>query len=377
VVIGFGLGSWLLYYRITPRFVAAPNDPNAVPREAHTAQPPDLDEQQDVAVFKAASPSVVNVDTVVRVRSRLDSRIQEQQTGTGSGFLWDEEGRVVTNFHVVRQAVANNLTLRVVLSDRSAYDARVVGLAPDYDLAVLQIPAPREKLKPIRVGTSSDLQVGLKAYAIGNPFGLSLTMTKGIISALDREIESLGDKPISGVIQTDAPINPGNSGGPLLDKAARLIGVNTSIATAPGGGGGNVGIGFAIPVDTVNRVVAELIARGELQSPDLGVKLVDQRRIRRAGYLAGVMIAEVYPGSSAARAGLRGLGRDAVTGELTPGDLILEIDGEPVASNQDFARIVAGLKIGQVARLRVERDERAMDVNLTVQGVSAAANLAR
>src|SRR5581483_1716345 len=319
---------------------------------------------------KAARDCVVNVDTMVRVR-RLDMRVQEQQTGTGSGFFWDDDGRIVTNFHVVREAAANQgaVGLRVVLADRTAWDARIVGVAPDYDLAVIVIgdPAfPKSKVKKIKVGTSKDLEVGQKAFAIGNPFALSLTMTEGIVSALDRQIESLTDRPITGAIQHSAQINPGNSGGPLLDKDARLIGVNSQIATPSGG---NVGIGFAIPVDTVNSVVTELIQRGRLLEPDAGVKLVDQRRLRRAGFPYGVMIREVDPDGPAAKAGLRGLGRDPDTGDVTPGDLIVAVDGQDVTSNADFARLIRDHKVGDKVKLTVERDDKRFDVELTLRGV--------
>jgi S1-C subfamily serine protease len=191
-------------------------------------------------------------------------------------------------------------------------------------------------------------------------------MTTGIVSALDREIDSPGDRPISGVIQTDAAINPGNSGGPLLDRAGRLIGVNTAIATPSGG---NVGIGFAIPVDIVNPVVTELIKRGRILQPDLGIRLVDLRRLRRAGFPAGVMIEQVDPNGPAAQAGLRGLTPDPITGHLKPGDLILAINGVEVNSNQEFAQIVAGLTVGQEVVLRIERGSRQLDVTVVVRGI--------
>jgi S1-C subfamily serine protease len=307
---------------------------------------------------------------MVRVR-RLDMRVQEQQAGTGSGFFWDDAGRIVTNFHVVREAAANPgaVGLRVVLADRTAWDARIVGVAPDYDLAVLVIGDPgfpQSKAKKIKVGTSADLKVGQKAFAIGNPFALSLTMTKGIVSALDRQIESLTDRPITGAIQHSAQINPGNSGGPLLDKDARLIGVNTSITTPSGG---NVGIGFAIPVDRVNEVVTELIQRGRVLKPDAGLRLVDQRRLRRAGFPDGVMIQEVDPDGPAAKAGLRGLGQDPRTGDVIPGDLILAVNGQAVDSPTDYARLIAEHKVGDTVKLTVERDEKRFDAEVTLRGV--------
>jgi S1-C subfamily serine protease len=308
---------------------------------------------------------VVNVDTVLYVR-RLDQRIEQQQAGTGSGFVWDDDGRVVTNFHVVREAIANRLAVRVVLADRSAWDARVVGVAPDYDLAVLQISAPKDRLTKIKVGTSGDLEVGQRVYAIGNPFGLSLTLTKGIVSALGRSIDSPGDEAIKDVIQVDAPINPGNSGGPLLDKDGRLIGVNTAITTPSGG---NVGIGFAIPVDTVNAVVPELIRNGKLYKPDLGIRLVDERRLRRAGFPTGVMVQDTVPNGPAAKAGLRGVRVDRKTGDVEPGDLIVAVNGETMKGNDDYTRAVRGLKIGEPARLRVERGDEKLDVEIVVRGV--------
>ncbi|MCZ2340567.1 MAG: trypsin-like peptidase domain-containing protein [Bacteroidales bacterium] len=368
LLVGLLAGGLILRY-LVPAPGAVPqgplHDPTAVEREVVPSSAPDSDEVEAIELFRKVKPSVVNVDTIALVR-RLDMRVQEQQAGTGSGFVWDDQGRIVTNFHVIQSALQNNLTVRVVLADRTVWDARIIGVAPNYDLAVIQIAAPKEKLKPITVGTSKDLEVGRKVFAIGNPYALSLTMTTGIVSALDREIESPGDRPIAGVIQTDAAINPGNSGGPLLDKNGRLVGVNTAIASPSGG---NVGIGFAIPVDTVNPVVTELIQRGRILQPDLGIRLVDLRRLRRAGFPRGVMIDFVDPKGSAAQAGLRGLRTDPQTGDLLPGDLILKVDGQSVNSNPEFANALAARKVGDTLKLIIERDEVQSEIPVTVGGV--------
>jgi S1-C subfamily serine protease len=345
------------------------NNPDAAPREATPKAPLDPEETEAVNLFKGAKASVVNVDTVLVQRGRWDERDLEQQTGSGSGFVWDNDGRVVTNFHVVQEAKRRpNTAIRVVTADRRAYDARVVGEAPDYDLAVVQIVAPKdvvEKLPPITVGTSGDLEVGQKAYAIGNPFGLSLTMTKGIISALDRTIEAPNGAPIAGTIQIDAAINPGNSGGPLLDRTGRLIGVNSAIRSPSGG---NVGIGFAIPVDTVNRVVTEMVQRGRPLQADLGVKLYDQTKLRRAGYPKGVMIAEVTPGGAAAKAGLLGVRSNPRSNRVEPGDLILAVNGTDVAGIPDFQKLLAGLKPGAKVKVKYLRNEQEQETTLVVGG---------
>lgn len=360
-----------LYRWSTPS--APPLNPDAQPRQLVPREGLDTEEEEAVELFRKTSPSVVNVDTVARVkRAPWDARIFELKAGTGSGFFWDDDGRIVTNYHVVQESLDSpSLTLRVVLADRSAHEAVVVGVAPDYDLAVLQF-APhdfpeRSKIRKIELGTSHDLQVGMKAYAIGNPFGLSLTMTKGIISALNRAIDSPAGTPIPGVIQHSAAINPGNSGGPLLDRFGRLIGVNTAITT-PSQNGGNVGIGFAIPSETVNQVVTQLIRTGRLLRPDLGIKLYDQRRLRQAGFDRGVMIAEVVPGGPADRAGLRGIRRNPRTGLLEPGDLILAINGNSVDSIGDYERLLRQLKPGERARLTIERGESSFDVEVVVGG---------
>ena len=318
------LGGTAIYFYLSrnapARTFADANDPKVQLREVEPRPHLDDDEKEAINVFKGAKESVVNVDQVY-TRRRPDMKIETQQAGTGSGFVWDDEGRIVTNFHVIREAAAGRLGVRVVLADRSTWPARVVAVAPDYDLAVVQVDNnAKSRIKKLKVGTSKDLEVGQRVYAIGNPFGYSLTLTKGIISALDREIDSPSGAIIPGAIQTQAPINPGNSGGPLLDKAGRMIGVNTQIASPSGG---NVGIGFAIPADTVNTVVTELIRNGKIAKPDLGVKLVDQWRLRRWGINRGVMISETVPGGPAEAAGLIGLRQER--GNLLAGDLIIAV----------------------------------------------------
>jgi S1-C subfamily serine protease len=347
--------------------------PEAKLRDVSPKEPLDHEEHEGVDLFKKLKPSVVNVDIVQIKRTGWDERPAEQQTGAGSGFIWDDEGRIVTNYHVIEDLYRRqNMTARVVLADRTAYDAVVVGAAPEYDLAVLQF-APdnrpdKDKIKKIDLGSSHDLEVGQKAYAIGNPLGLSLTMTKGIISALGRPLRSPANTTIPGGIQTDAAINPGNSGGPLLDKSGRLIGVNSSIATTTEHGG-NIGIGFAIPVDLVNEIVTEIIQNGRVLHPDLGIsKLYDQQKLRRARYDHGVMIETTNPNGPADKAGLVGIRLNPRTRQVDPGDIIIAINGQSVESHEDYMRIVRTLKPGEQAKLKVVRNEAEREVTLTVGG---------
>ena len=216
-------------------------------------------EKTTIKIYNEAKASVVHITTLSVLRDRWNLNVQRVPEGTGSGIVWDKEGHIVTNFHVVQGVVQNGGAVQVTLADQSSWKGTVVGYYPDKDVAVLYIGAPAEKLTPIMIGKSSDLQVGQSAFAIGNPFGLDQTLTTGVVSAVGREIESVTKRPIKNVIQTDAAINPGNSGGPLLDSAGRLIGMNTAIYSPSGT---SAGIGFAIPVDEVNRVAPEIIARG-------------------------------------------------------------------------------------------------------------------
>jgi S1-C subfamily serine protease len=348
------------------------HNPDAKERVALPGGPLDADEQEAVNLFKNVKPSVVNVDLVQQTRVGWDERPAERQTSAASGFIWDDAGHIVTNYHAIADLENRpNLVVRIVMADRSAYDAVVVGVAPDYDLAVLDFSPsnrpPADKIKKIELGKSSDLQVGERVYAIGNPFGLSLTMTRGIISALDRVIDSPANTPIQGIIQVDAAINPGNSGGPLLNKSGHMIGVNTAIASA-GGNSGSIGIGFAIPSDTVNQVVTQIIRTGRVLRPDLGIKLYNQRKLRQARYDHGVMIEQTVPNGPAAQAGLHGIRRNPSSGAVEPGDLIIGMNGQPIDSVDDYQRVLATLHPGEQIVLKIVRKDVEKDVTVTVGG---------
>lgn len=303
-------------------------------------------EQSTIELFRKVSPSVVFITTVALRRDWLSLNVQEIPRGTGSGFIWDKAGHVVTNFHVIQGSSAALVTL----SDRSSWNAKLIGVAPEKDLAVLQIQAPPGKLQPIPIGSSGDLQVGQKAFAIGNPFGLDQTLTTGIISALGREIESVARIPIRNVIQTDAAINPGNSGGPLLDSAGRLIGVNTAIYSPSGV---YAGIGFAIPVDTVNWVVPELIAKGRIERPTLGVELLAAQAVVGLD-VEGAVVLRVIPDSGAERAGLRDARRDK-WGRIHLGDIITAVEGQPVRDSNDLVLALERRRAGEKVMVQVLR----------------------
>ncbi len=258
-------------------------------------------EQATIRIFSEASPSVVYVTTTQLRRDFFGLNVFKIPAGSGSGFIYDRDGHIVTNFHVIEPAIEGGFC-KVLFADQSEWDAKLVGAEPDKDIAVLKIDAPPDRLKPITLGTSHDLQVGQAVLAIGNPFGFDRTLTVGVVSALGREIEAVTGRKIRDVIQTDAAINPGNSGGPLLDSAGRLIGINTQIATLSGA---SAGIGFAVPVDIVNEIVPDLIRYGHVRRPALGVKLVEDSLTRYLG-LDGILIEDVYDDSGAAEAGLRG-----------------------------------------------------------------------
>ncbi|MCB9898177.1 MAG: trypsin-like peptidase domain-containing protein [Planctomycetes bacterium] len=331
-----------------------PLDAGAEPRAVAARGDLSSAEQSTIAIFEQASRSVAYVAPVRRYRS-IFSGVSEQ-TGTGTGFVWDESGHVVTNYHVVDGASE----LLVKLSDGNVYEASVVGASADVDLAVLRIAAPPSALHPVLVGTSSDLKVGQSVLAIGNPFGLDQTLTTGVVSALNRLIQSPNGKEIRNVIQTDAAINPGNSGGPLLDSAGRLIGVNSMISTQ---GGGSDGIGFAVPVDVVNRVVPDLIEHGRPVRPGLGVQARDVPGGR------GVEIVWVQPGSAADLAGLHGMTDGDGRVVAAHGDLLVELDGKPVANLDALFALLGEHRVGDVVDLTLERDDARRTVSITLQAV--------
>ena len=337
------------------------NDPNAAPRPVVARGDLAEDEKSTIEVFKRASPSVVYITTLAVQQDRFTLDLHQIPRGTGSGFIWDEEGHVVTNYHVLQNANA----AKVTLNDGSTHDARLTGAAADYDLAVLKIDVAAGKLRPLPIGKSATLQVGQKAFAIGDPFGLDYTLTTGIISALGRQIKSVTEQPISGVIQTDAAINPGNSGGPLLDSAGLLIGVNTAIFSPSGA---YAGIGFAIPVDMVNEVVPQVIAKGtaRLARASLGVTVAEPqqtgRRVRN-----GLLVLEVKPDSGAAEAGIRPTRSDA-DGTVVLGDVIVAVDGEAVRTKADIARLLGKHQPGETVTLTVRRANQAEDVPVKLDG---------
>ncbi len=313
-------------------------------------------EKRNIRIFQRNARSVVYITKLQRQRDFFSMNVYQIPRGTGTGFIWDRAGHIVTNFHVIRGASS----VRVRLSDHSTWTARVVGRDPSKDLAVLRIRAPRSKLRPIRVGRSGNLRVGQKVYAIGNPFGLDRTLTVGVVSALNRQIKSLTGRPIQGVIQTDAAINPGNSGGPLIDTSGLLIGVNTAIYSPSRA---SAGIGFAVPVDTVNRVVPSLIKYGRMIRPRIGVIIIqDPNFVKSLGKL-GVMIARISRRGPAARAGLRGV-RETADGDLLLGDIIIAINGRKVKTSNDLLTYIEKKKIGDVVILTIDRYNKKMKVKI-------------
>ena len=313
-------------------------------------------EEATIQLFEEAAPSVIYITTTAVRQDYWSRNVYEIPAGTGSGFVWDTEGHIVTNFHVIQDAYK----AKVTLSDQTTWDAEVIGVEPRKDLAVLKIKAT-STLKPIPVGTSHDLRVGQTVFAIGNPFGLDQTLTTGIISALGREIESVAKIPIRDVIQTDAAINPGNSGGPLLDISGRLIGVNTAIYSPSGA---YAGIGFSVPVDVVNRVVPDLIRFGEVRRPVLGIELVQQQVVERME-LKGALVMDVVPGSGAEKAGLRATRRTS-NGEIDLGDMIVELNNEAIESNNDLYLTLEKYKPGDQVRLKVVRNRQTLTLNVTL-----------
>jgi S1-C subfamily serine protease len=323
------------------RFVDGAEARDVTPRSALGPE-----ESATVALFETSSLAVVSITTSNLYRYRGQREPEEIPEGSGSGFVWDEDGHVVTNLHVVK----GGSLFSVRFKDHSAYRAELIGVAPDYDLAVLTVDAPHELLKPLPIGESRALRVGQRAFAIGYPFGLEQTLTTGVISGLDRLIQTQSGLPIHGAIQTDAAINPGNSGGPLLDSAGRLVGINTAIASATGA---NTGVGFAVPVDTVNRIVPRILNEGTLVRAGLGVNLDEDFYATDEG-LAGAVVKDLVPDGPAERAGMTGT-LETKDGKVHLGDVIVGIDSQEIRRGADLFEALEIYRAGDEVRVRLNR----------------------
>ena len=310
-------------------------------------------ERANIELFERVSPSVVQV----AARSAASNPLADEESGgaaSGTGFIWDNDGHVVTNNHVVQ----NGSEVAVRFASGEVAQAEIIGVAPNYDLAVLRIRSAKKLPPPVALGSSTELKVGQSAFAIGNPFGLDQSLTSGIISALKRRLPTSSGREISNVIQTDTAINPGNSGGPLLDSAGRLIGVNTAIISPSGS---SAGIGFAIPADIVNRVVPELIKSGRVPTPGIGIVAASEAVATRLG-VEGVIIVRTAPGSPAERAGIRGV--DLGSGAL--GDVIVQADGKPVHRLSDLTDQIEQVGAGKSIRISLKRGSQTRDINIDI-----------
>jgi len=334
---------------------------NTVARTVDQRGPLSEAERANIELFERVSPSVVQV----AARSAVGNPLAEDEGGeaaagaaaSGTGFVWDNAGHVVTNNHVAQ----NGSEVAVRFASGEVAQAELIGVAPNYDLAVLRIKNARQLPPPVALGSSTELKVGQSAFAIGNPFGLDQSLTSGIISALKRRLPTSSGREIANVIQTDTAINPGNSGGPLLDSAGRLIGVNTAILSPSGT---SAGIGFAIPVDIVNRVVPDLIKNGRVPTPGIGIVAASEAVSTRLG-IEGVIIVRTAPGSPAERAGIRGV--DFSSGAL--GDVIVQADGKPVHRLSDLTDQIEQVGAGKSIRISLKRGSQTRDINIDIVDV--------
>jgi S1-C subfamily serine protease len=315
------------------------------------------EEKRDIDVFRRAAGSVVNVTSIALRRDFFSYDVMQIPQGTGSGFVYDTEGHIVTNVHVIEEGDRFTVTL----ADGSQYDAEVVGVAGDKDVAVIRIKTDASRLVPVTLGSSKNLVVGQRVLAVGNPFGLDHSLTVGVVSALGRELTSPSGRRIRDVIQTDAAINPGNSGGPLLDSSGRVIGMNTAIYSPSGA---SAGIGFAVPVDTIARLVPQLIQHRKVVRAGIGVQLIPDRYSESLG-IRGVGINVVQRGGAAERAGLSGVQSDR-RGRPVLGDVISAVDGKPILSTDDLYDAFETAGVGSTVRLTVDRDGRKRDVSVTL-----------
>jgi len=316
------------------------------------------DEQATIKVFEQVSPSVVFIKNAALQWDLFSTASYEIPQGAGSGFIWDKEGHIVTNFHVIYRADK----IQVFLTDKNSYPAKVIGVSPQYDLAVLKIDAPVGLIKPVSVGDSKNLKVGQKAISIGNPFGLDYSLTEGVVSALGRSINSIGGRKIHDVIQTDAAINPGNSGGPLLDSSGEVIGVSTMIFSPSGT---SAGVGFAIPINIVKRIVPQLIKFGKVKRAGLGVSLLPDS-IREGLNIKGAMILELQKGSAADKAGLKGAKKDRM-GRIFYGDIITSIDDKAINNNEDLIDYFDKKKAGDKVSIKFLRSGKEQETKAMLQ----------
>ena len=344
-----------------PDFIANMSRVEAAPRPVVPRGPLTAEEKSNISIFESSKASVVYISTRDKVFDIWTRNVMTVPRGTGSGFIWDKEGHVVTNLHVIAGAAEAN----VRLSDGRDYSADLVGASATHDIAVLRIRVKINPPAPIPIGTSHDLMVGQKVFAIGNPFGLDWTLTTGIVSALDRSLTGETGSVIQHLIQTDAAINPGNSGGPLLDSAGRFIGINTAIYSPSGA---SAGVGFAVPVDTVNRVVPEIITKGHYAPPGFGIETDEtlSRAVARQLGVSGAAILKVRVGSTGAKAGLRGI-RAGSRDSITPGDVIVAVNGKAVDSAARLAALLDDYKVGEVVKLTVWREGKKIQVSAMLQ----------
>jgi S1-C subfamily serine protease len=356
-LVGVAAVAWLAWSAVQTG--TDPHDPGAKSRPVDTRIDLGPAERAQIELFRNASPSVAHITTRTLTVDRFSMRATEVPSGTGSGFVWDDHGYIVTNFHVV----ANARSALVTLDTQEVYEADLVGGDPSYDIAVLHIPPGSASLKPIAIGTSKDLLVGQETFAIGNPFGLDHTLSTGVVSGLDREINAPDGSVIRGVIQTDAAINPGNSGGPLLDSAGRLIGMNTAIASPSGA---NSGIGFAVPVDTINRIVPRLIRGQRTNMPILGIRAAPAE-VARALDVDGVVVGDVEQGLGADTAGLRPMQVDG-RGRAVGFDAITRVGGIPVHSLGDLHEVLSHYEAGDMVDVDILRDGKESQVQVRLSG---------
>ena len=319
------------------------------------------EERATIELFERSRDSVVFISTKEAVVDLWRRNVMSVPRGTGSGFIWDDVGHVITNFHVIRGA--SEATVKLV--DGRSYRASLVGASPAHDIAVLKIGIGSKGPRPVPVGSSGDLRVGQRVYAIGNPFGLDWSLTSGIVSALNRSLAEGNGIPLEHLIQTDAAINPGNSGGPLLDSAGRLIGMNTAIFSPSGAA---AGIGFAVPIDTLNRVVPELIRTGRYARPAMGIHIDEglNERLEQATGIEGVFVLRVAQGSSAAEAGLKAA-RLSPDGEVIGGDVIVSVNGKKIDSVARLLVTLDDYRVGDTVRLMVKRGGKLIEIPVRLQ----------